>query len=216
VFLVPGVLLFRWSRKLIKPKPTATDIPVPASAERPDGQIIENAAACETSTQPSLGPEEGSGSQSQHAWQVTSQSRQTCEQPPASSRPDDTKTISVFDLDMMEGHEFERWLADPFASAAWNVVNVGHGGGDQGADLIIEKAGRRIVVQAKRYDSSVSNSAVQQAYSAIPVYRAQEAWVVTNGSFTPQAVQLASHTGVRLCDRSALGRWIRDPEHFGE
>lgn len=124
--------------------------------------------------------------------------------------------VSAHDLGLMDGHEFERWLADQFTASGWHVVNVGHGGGDQGADLLIEKNGRRVVVQAKRYDSSISNSAVQQAYSAIPVYRAQEAWVVTNGSFTPQAVQLASHTEIRLCDRSTLARWIRDQEHFGE
>lgn len=42
---------------------------------------------------------------------------------------------------------------------------------DQGADLLIEKMGDRTVVQAKRYNVNVGNSAVQEVVSSKAFYK---------------------------------------------
>lgn len=72
--------------------------------------------------------------------------------------------------------------------------------GDQGADLIIQKDGQMIVVQAKRYSGPVGNKAVQEVIGAVTYYRASEGWVITNSTFTPQAKALAQKSNVRLFD----------------
>ena len=42
----------------------------------------------------------------------------------------------------------------------------------------------KIVVQAKRYNSKVGMSAIQEVYTAKKYYKADEAWVITNNYYT--------------------------------
>ena len=76
--------------------------------------------------------------------------------------------------------------------------------GDQGADLIAKRDGRTIVIQAKRYQGSVGNRAVQEVVGAVSFYGADEGWVITSGSFTPSAKALAQKNGVKLIDGHTL------------
>ena len=77
--------------------------------------------------------------------------------------------------------------------------------GDQGADLIINKNGKRIAVQAKRYkNKKVGNKAVQEVLSGKYYYNCDEAWVVTNSNFTDSAYNLSIKTNVELISRLNL------------
>ncbi|SDE75650.1 Topoisomerase DNA binding C4 zinc finger [Fontibacillus panacisegetis] len=80
--------------------------------------------------------------------------------------------------------------------------------GDFGADLIIQKDGKKIVVQAKRYSKNVGIKAVQEAQAAIAHYGASEAWVVTNSDFTAATYDLAKSNRVRLVNREELVEMI--------
>ena len=111
-------------------------------------------------------------------------------------------------IDVMQGAEFEKWLADRFLEMGFRVQWVGKGGSDQGADLILDTTDRKIGVQAKRQSSRVGNDAVQQVLAAKLYYRAQEAWVITNNYFTANAKELAEKTYVYLIDRDDLRRWL--------
>ena len=84
-----------------------------------------------------------------------------------------------------------------------------HRSGDQGADLIAKKDGRTIIIQAKRYQGTVGNKAVQEVASAVSFYGGDEGWVITNSTFTPSARALAQKTNVRLFEG-------RDLERLGE
>lgn len=97
----------------------------------------------------------------------------------------------------MSPHEFERWCTKIISSNGW-VANTTKSTGDQGADVVAEKGGSRIVLQCKLYSSPVGNKAVQEAYSAQRHYMANASAVVTNASFTPSAIALAATTGVQL------------------
>jgi restriction system protein len=59
--------------------------------------------------------------------------------------------------------------------------------GDQGADLIAERDGKKIIIQAKRYEGTVGNKAVQEVSEAVSYYGGDEGWVVTNSTFTASA-----------------------------
>jgi len=106
-------------------------------------------------------------------------------------------------IDAMTGPQFESFLAMLFTKSGCRVHKTG-GKGDLGADLVIEQAGWRMVVQAKRSAAPVGHAAVQQAVGAIAPYGATGAMVVTNATFTAHAARLAQANRVVLWDRQVL------------
>jgi restriction system protein len=63
----------------------------------------------------------------------------------------------------------------------------------------------KIVVQCKRSTTPVGIAAIQEVLGAKSHYRAQEAWVVSNSTFTKAAQKLAKSCGVRLKQLRAPG-----------
>lgn len=113
------------------------------------------------------------------------------------------KKSGIREIDQMDGRQFEHYLGLLFKSQGYKV-QVTRAAGDYGADLVIQKDGKRIVVQAKRYSKNVGIQAVQQAQASIAHYKAHEAWVVTNRDYTDAARNLASSNSVKLINREML------------
>ncbi|MFJ5713714.1 restriction endonuclease [Neobacillus sp. NPDC093127] len=107
----------------------------------------------------------------------------------------------------MDGFEFEKFLKPVFERQGY-LTRVTQGSGDYGADLILRKGRKKYVVQAKRYNSNIGVSAVQQVVAAMNYYDANGAMVVTNQYFTPSAVKLAKVNGVKLIDRDSLSKML--------
>jgi restriction endonuclease len=100
--------------------------------------------------------------------------------------------------------EFEKRCARKLKDCGWET-SLTKASGDQGADIIAKKDGVVIVLQCKLYHSrSVGNKAVQEAFTAGRHYRAHRSAVVTNNTYTNQAKQVASTTGVLLLHDSDL------------
>ncbi|MCM3625264.1 MULTISPECIES: restriction endonuclease [Brevibacillus] len=118
----------------------------------------------------------------------------------------------IREVDVMQGVEFEEFLAALFESLGYHVETT-PASGDFGADLILSDGHNRIAVQAKRYSQTVSVSAVQEAHSGKTHYKANEAWVVTNQDFSKAAYDLAASTGVRLINRDKLIDLISETRH---
>lgn len=114
---------------------------------------------------------------------------------------------NISDIDMMNGVEFENFLAQLFASRGYKVELTAMSG-DNGADLILNRGKRRIVVQVKRYSKPVGLKAIQEVNSSIKVYKANEAWVVTNNEYTRAAIALAKVNDVHLIGRNQLIKLI--------
>lgn len=110
---------------------------------------------------------------------------------------------NITEIDKMSGSTFERYLEQFFKRQGWQVKRTG-GQGDYGADLILTSANKKVVVQAKRWQKNVGYEAIQQAYTSKDVYKCDEAWVVTNSSFTEQALDGAKRLNVKLWDREIL------------
>jgi len=115
---------------------------------------------------------------------------------------------TLADIDAMTGSQFEDLLAMLFSKSGYRVRRTG-GKADLGADLVIEQAGRRTVVQAKRSAAPVGHAAVQQVVAAMAPYGATDAMVVTNATFTSHAILLAQKNAVVLWDRRALEAEVR-------
>ncbi|MDP2966794.1 MAG: restriction endonuclease, partial [bacterium] len=105
---------------------------------------------------------------------------------------------------ILSGAEFEKLLYRLFEAMGYKVELTGKSG-DQGGDLIANKQGERILVQAKCYrDWSAGNAAVQQVVGAMRYYDCNKAIVVTTSHFTNEAITLAKANKVELISRERL------------
>lgn len=107
------------------------------------------------------------------------------------------------DVDKLTGEEFEYFLSYYFKNLGFQT-RVTPDTNDYGADIVAEKDGEKIVVQAKRYKGRVGVAAVQEVFGSKSFYKADKAMVVTSGYFTPNAKNLAAECGVELWDRDKL------------
>ena len=106
---------------------------------------------------------------------------------------------STVDVHALDGVAFETYVARRLKESGYDDVRGTPVTGDQGADLIAKKDGRTIIIQAKRYQGTVGNKAVQEVNS-------DEGWVITNSTFTQSARALAQKTNVRLFEGRDLER----------
>lgn len=113
------------------------------------------------------------------------------------------KNIDINYIDSLSGIEFENILKLLFSQMGYSV-KLTKASGDQGADLLLSKAGIEKIVQAKCYHDKVSNTAVQEAVAAKAYYKYPQATVVTNNYFTQGAKDLAKANNVELIDREQL------------
>jgi len=114
------------------------------------------------------------------------------------------KPSRIANLNELSGIEFEAWVAKLLKENGFDDVRGTSATGDQGADLIVRKDGRTIVIQAKRYQGTVGNKAVQEVISAVQYYGVDEGWVITNSTFTSAAKKLAYKSNVKLIDGKSL------------
>ena len=116
--------------------------------------------------------------------------------------------MSMRKIDRLSGEAFEEYLYVQFRRLGYRVrfTEASH---DYGADLILKKRGKCIVVQAKRYDRNIGITAVQEAAASVAYYEADKAMVVTNRYFTKSAWNLARQNDVILWTREDIRRKFR-------
>lgn len=119
------------------------------------------------------------------------------------------KLYNMSQIDHLTGVEFENYLKALFEFMGYKVM-LTKATGDYGADLIIEKKGKKTIVQAKCYNHTVGVKAVQEIISATAHYKINEAMVITNNYFSREAENLALESGVTLTDRVVLEKMIRN------
>ena len=102
------------------------------------------------------------------------------------------------------GPDFEKLLYRLFEARGYRVELIGRSG-DQGGDLIANKNGERVLIQAKCYrDWSTGNAAVQQVVGAMKRYDCNKTMVVTTSYFTPEAITLAKDNSTELISKKQL------------
>ena len=103
--------------------------------------------------------------------------------------------------------EFENFLEQVFIELGYEVKTT-KVTGDQGIDLVVSRRGKRIAIQVKDYEDSVSNGAVQEAHTGMTHYRCDAAAVITNSRFTRAATELASSVRCQLVNEDVLPQLI--------
>ena len=110
---------------------------------------------------------------------------------------------SMADVDLMDGAEFEKFVAFLFGKMGYSTTTT-KSSGDQGLDVIARRNDTVLGVQAKCYGGSVGNAAVQEAVAGKNYYGCNKVLVVTNNYFTSSAIDLAKVNNVILWDRKIL------------
>lgn len=110
---------------------------------------------------------------------------------------------TIDDMDLMDGIEFEKFLAMLFTKMGYKS-EVTKSTGDQGLDVIAERNGKKYGIQAKCYSGTVGNVAIQEAAAGKSFYNVDKVIVITNSHFTEAAIALAKSNGVVLWDREIL------------
>ncbi|MCL4387447.1 restriction endonuclease [Patescibacteria group bacterium] len=113
----------------------------------------------------------------------------------------------MFEIDKMTGEQFEERLQVMFTNLGYKAERTSPDKTkpDYGVDLVVEKDGRRIAVQAKCYrKQSVGEDAVREALAGKDFYHCQEARVITNNNYSRMALKLARACNVELWNRKYL------------
>lgn len=111
--------------------------------------------------------------------------------------------------------QYEHYCAAIMRRVGWNAA-VTKASGDQGADVIAEANGLRIVLQCKLINGSTGNKAVQEVSAARLHYGCDYAAVVTHIGYTQSARRLAATNGISLLQHDDLEQWasnlLRNPK----
>ena len=120
------------------------------------------------------------------------------------------KAMVMENYDSMSGEDFEEFCADILRGDGFSDVEVTKASGDHGVDVLAKKDGVKYAIQCKRYSKPVGNKAVQEVVAAKSFYKTDKAMVVTNSTFTPQAITLANANDVLLVDGDKLNKLIKE------
>lgn len=105
----------------------------------------------------------------------------------------------------MESDRFEEYVADLYKRRGYEV-ELTEGGSDRGIDIIAEKKGSRIAIQAKCYreGNKVGGPVVRRVEGAARERGSDQAVIVTTSDFTKQARESAETLGIELIDGKGL------------
>lgn len=123
--------------------------------------------------------------------------------------------VNAYDLLIMKidslstsGVYFEKIVCELLKADGYENVSVTQASSDYGIDVIAEKNGCTYAIQCKSYSSTVSNKAVQEAFTGKEYYSCKYAVVITNSFFSENAVKMAKKINVLLWDRTELLRLV--------
>jgi hypothetical protein len=111
------------------------------------------------------------------------------------------------DVHRMDGTTFEDLVAVALLEFGFDEVDRTEYY-DKGGDLLAVRDGRRVSIQVKRWDGYVDQTAVARAACGAAAYDCDDAMVITNSFFQPEARKLAEIGGVTLWDQDDLANLL--------
>ncbi len=118
---------------------------------------------------------------------------------------------SAASLGHMTWSEFEALVQEAFSRKGYAVQRIGGAGPDGGVDLVLDRGTERALVQCKQWRAQrVGVSVVRELYGVMAAQGAAAGFVVTSGSFTPDALEFARGRNIQLIAGPELFEMIRD------
>lgn len=108
----------------------------------------------------------------------------------------------------MNGFDFEKYAAKILEANEFKKVDVTKCSNDFGVDIIAYKDDIKYAIQCKKYNSPVGLKAVQEVIASRAMNNCHVAVVLTNSSFTKNAISLAEKNNVLLWGRIKLKEMI--------
>lgn len=119
------------------------------------------------------------------------------------------RKTTIYDIDRMDGIEFEQYSASLLEKLGYNNVKVTQSSNDYGIDITCLKNGKKYAIQCKRYANKLGNSPVQEATAGKRYYNCDIGVVLTNNYFTENAINLAKANNILLWDRTELIKMLK-------
>lgn len=111
----------------------------------------------------------------------------------------------------MTWQDFERLVGEVFRRQGYHVEEQGGAGPDGGIDLVLHKAGRKSIVQCKRWRSvQVGVSPVRELYGVMTAEKADSCIFVSSGTYTEDARDFANGKPIQLIEGDRLASLIRE------
>jgi restriction system protein len=105
--------------------------------------------------------------------------------------------------------EFETLIGEGFRRQGYTVSGQAGAGPDGGVDLVLVKGAERALVQCKHWRrSSVGVAVIRELYGVMTARSVGIGFVVTSGTFTPEAREFATRCGIELIDGARLNEWV--------
>lgn len=104
--------------------------------------------------------------------------------------------------------ECELDLNNMFKSLGYEILDIPTSE-YHGVDFILSKNEEKIVVQVKQFDDKITDFSVHEILTAKEHYKADKARIITNSSFSSNAVDLAVRNNVDLWDGKKLREIIK-------
>jgi restriction system protein len=121
----------------------------------------------------------------------------------------DTQT-GLSSLRALSWRDFERLVAEAFHRRGYAVAETGLGGADGGIDLLLQRDGRRTLVQCKQWKTQrVGVVTVREQFGLLTHHGADEAILVTTGDYTAEAKAFARGKPIRLIAGEELFDMVR-------
>ncbi len=110
--------------------------------------------------------------------------------------------------------DFEYLVAEAYRRRGFTVDYSLSKGSDGGVDLVLQKGGRKSLVQCKQWKSSqVGRPVLQQMYGIVTAENADETIIVASGGFTDEAQEFARGKPIHLLDGPHLLDLVRSVQN---
>jgi len=124
---------------------------------------------------------------------------------------DRAMTSGVPALDGLSAEAFETRISGLLRGLGYKTEIV-KATSEAGADILALRRQKATIVQTKHQAAEIGVEAIKQAIASRQHHGADDALVVTNSTFAPQARELAARAGVELWDRGALAKRLEEAE----
>lgn len=115
------------------------------------------------------------------------------------------KQSSIESIRTLSWQEFELLVAEAFRRKGFKVVENGGGGADGGIDLILQKNGKKSIVQCKRWRTiSIGVTYIRELYGVMAGVQANDCIFVSSGNYTAEARLFAEEKPIWLIDGAEL------------
>ena len=105
----------------------------------------------------------------------------------------------------MPWQEFELLVGEAFKRKGFEVKENGGGGADGGIDLVLNKNGKKSIVQCKRWKTfSIGVPLIRELYGVMTAERANDCIFVSSGNYTAEARLFAEGKPIWLIDGAEL------------